>query len=112
MKEKRMVGDYIVLKSVYVGHKEIAICENPQAASDKRYLCCYIENMTVFGCYTEVYISDDFAEITKVFEERISAEAEEIIKETEKPMSRLAQMWRLWLLVAPQSPVKISLRTK
>ena len=27
MDDKRMIGDYTVLNSMYVGHKEIAICE-------------------------------------------------------------------------------------
>lgn len=84
MDDKRMIGDYTVLNSMYVGHKEIAICENPQAAKDERYLCCYIENVIVFERYTEALVSDDFAEIAQVFGERISAAAEEIIKETEK----------------------------
>ena len=47
MDDKRMIGDYTVLNSMYVGHKEIAICENPQAAKDERYLCCYIEQTTI-----------------------------------------------------------------
>lgn len=48
MDDKRMIGDYTVLNSMYVGHKEIAICENQKAARDERYLCCYIENVIVF----------------------------------------------------------------
>ena len=32
MDDKRMIGDYTVLNSMYVGHKEIAICENQKAA--------------------------------------------------------------------------------
>ena len=91
MDDKRMIGDYTVLNSMYVGHKEIAICENQKAAKDERYLCCYIENVIVFERYTEALVSDDFAEIAQVFGERIASAAEEIIKETEKPMSRSAQ---------------------
>ena len=34
MDDKRMIGDYTVLNSMYVGHKEIAICENQKAAKD------------------------------------------------------------------------------
>lgn len=70
--------------SMYVGHKEIAICENQKAAKDERYLCCYIESVIVFERYTEALVSDDFAEIAQVFGERIASAAEEIIKETEK----------------------------
>ncbi len=84
MDDKRMIGDYTVLNSMYVGHKEIAICENQKAAKDERYLCCYIENVIVFERYTEALVSDDFAEIAQVFGERIASAAEEIIKETEK----------------------------
>ena len=84
MDDKRMIGDYTVLNSMYVGHKEIAICENQKAAKDERYLCCYIENVIVFERYTEALVSDDFAEIAQVYGERIASAAEEIIKETEK----------------------------
>ena len=84
MDDKRMIGDYTVLNSMYVGHKEIAICENPKAPKDERYLCCYIENVAIFERYTEALVSDDFAEIAQVYGERIASAAEEIIKETEK----------------------------
>lgn len=36
MNDKRMIGDYTVLNSMYVGHKEIAICENPKADKGER----------------------------------------------------------------------------
>lgn len=43
MDDKRMIGDYTVLNSMYVGHKEIAICENPKAPKDERYLSlCFV----------------------------------------------------------------------
>ena len=84
MDDKRMIGDYTVLNSMYVGHKEIAICENSKAPKDERYLCCYIENVAIFERYTEALVSDDFAEIAQVYGERIASAAEEIIKETEK----------------------------
>lgn len=35
MDDKRMIGDYTVLNAMYVGHKEIAICENPKAPKDE-----------------------------------------------------------------------------
>ena len=91
MDDKRMIGDYTVLNSMYVGHKEIAICENPKADKGERYLCCYIESVVVFERYTEALVSDDFAEIAKVFGERISSAAEEIIKETEKANEQIGE---------------------
>ena len=47
MDDKRMIGDYTVLNSMYVGHKEIAICENQKAAKDERYLCCVSKSMNL-----------------------------------------------------------------
>ena len=72
MDDKRMIGDYTVLNSMYVGHKEIALCENPKADKGECYLCCYIESLVVFERYTEALVSDDFAEIAKVYGERIA----------------------------------------
>ena len=89
--DKRMIGDYTVLNSMYIGRKEIAICENPKADKGERYLCCYIENVIVFERYTEALVSDDFAEIAKVFGERIASAAEEIIKETEKANEQIGE---------------------
>lgn len=37
MDEKRMVGDYTVINSMYIGHREIILGENPKAASGERY---------------------------------------------------------------------------
>lgn len=91
MDDKRMIGDYAVLNSMYVGHKEIAICENPKADKGERYLCCNIESIVVFERYTEALVSDDFAEIAKVFGERIASAAEEIIKETEKANEQIGE---------------------
>ena len=84
MDDKRMIGDYTVLNSMYVGHKEIAICENPKADKGERYLCCYIESVVVFERYTEALVSDDFGE-------RIASAAEEIIKETEKANEQIGE---------------------
>lgn len=84
MEEKRMIGEYEVVDSMYIGHKEIAIAKNPYAAKDERYICCYVENNVIFERYTDCLASDDFAEIVKVFGERISSAADEIIKENEK----------------------------
>ena len=89
MESTKVIGDYIVLNSMYIGHKKIAICENPKAAKDERYLCCYIENMAIFERYTDALVSDNFAEIAQVYGERISKAAEETIKETEKANERV-----------------------
>ena len=82
--EKRMIGDYSVLNTMCVGHREIVICEDPKATANERYLCCYVENNSIFERYTDGMVSDDYAEIAKLFGERITAAAVEILKECER----------------------------
>ena len=84
MDEKRMVGDYTVINSMYIGHREIILGENPKAASGERYVCCYAERALFYEQYLEAQVSDDFAEIVKLYGERVTQAADEIMKETEK----------------------------
>ena len=84
MEGKRTVGDYSVIHSMHIGHRDIVLCENTDAKKGEKYLCCYVENVAVFERYLEALVSDDFAEIVKVFGERVSEAAAEIIKETEQ----------------------------
>ena len=37
MEETRKIGDYSVKYSMYIGHKDIALGENPNADKDERY---------------------------------------------------------------------------
>ena len=48
MDEKRMVGDYTVINSMYIGLKEIILGENPRAANGERYVCCYAERVLFY----------------------------------------------------------------
>lgn len=89
MEEKRMVGDYTVLNSMYIGHKEIILGENPKAESGERYLCCYAERVLFYDQYLEAVVSDDFAEIVKLYGERMTRAADEIMKESEKVASEI-----------------------
>lgn len=89
MDEKRMVGDYTVINSMYIGHKEIILGENPKAASGERYVCCYAERVLFYEQYLEAQVSDDFAEIVKLYGERVTQAADEIMKETEKVASEI-----------------------
>ena len=85
MDDKRMIGDYTVLNSMYVGHKKSPFAKTRKAAKDERYLC-YIENVIVLNATRRLLSAMIFAEIAQVFGERIASAAEEIIKETEKPI--------------------------
>ena len=71
MEETRKIGDYSVKYSMYIGHKDIALGENPNADKDERYMCCFVETNAIFERYSGVLVSDDFAEIAKVFGRRI-----------------------------------------
>lgn len=84
MEETRKIGDYSVKYSMYIGHKDIALGENPSADKDERYMCCFVETNAIFERYSGVLVSDDFAEIAKVFGQRVSDAAEEIIQENER----------------------------
>lgn len=89
MDEKRMVGDYTVLNSMYIGHKEILLCENTQAEKGERYLCCYAERVLIYERYPEAVASDDFAEIVKIYGERMTQAADEIMREAEMVISEI-----------------------
>lgn len=89
MDEKRMVGDYTVINSMYIGHREIILGENPKAASGERYVCCYAERVLFYEQYLEAQVSDDFAEIVKLYGERVTQATDEIMKETEKVASEI-----------------------
>ena len=84
MEETRKIGDYSVKYSMYIGHKDIALGENPNADKDERYMCCFVETNAIFERYSGVLVSDDFAEIAKVFRQRVADAAEEIIQENER----------------------------
>ena len=62
-----MVGDYTVINSMYIGHREIILGENQKAASGERYVCCYAERVMFYEQYLEAQVSDDFAEIVKLY---------------------------------------------
>lgn len=84
MEDVRKVGDYTVLHAMYIGHKEIVLCENADAKPNERYLCCYVENIAIFERYSDAIVSDDFAELVKEYGTRITEAAAEIIREMEK----------------------------
>ena len=87
MEEKRMVGDYTVLHSIHIGQKEVVLGENTKAATGERYLCCYSEQALVFEKLTDGLVSDGYAEIMKVFAERVAEAAKEIVAEIDKEES-------------------------
>lgn len=80
MEETRKIGDYSVKYSMYIGHKDIALGENPNADKDERYMCCFVETNAIFERYSGVLVSDDFAEIAKVFGQRVADVEESVMQ--------------------------------
>ena len=51
MDEVKKIGDYSVKYSMYIGHKDIALGENPGADKNERYMCCFVETNAIFERY-------------------------------------------------------------
>lgn len=86
-KENRKVGDYNVLQSMHIGYKEILLCENPTGPKDERYLCCYAERVLMYEKYDDAIAGDDFAEIVKLYGDRVAQAAGEFLKEGNERMA-------------------------
>lgn len=84
MEEKRMAGNYEVTTAFEIGTKEIIIGENKTAAPDERFVVANYENNGIFERYVDALVGGDYAEITKIFAERVKNEAEKVIDEKSK----------------------------
>lgn len=74
--DRRMAGDYEVIHAFHIGDKEIVIGENINAPGDERYMCAYCEKNEILGLYSDLWVSDDFCEIAKIYADRLSELAE------------------------------------
>lgn len=74
--EKRMAGDYEIIHAFHIGDKEIVIGENINAPGDERYMCAFCEKNEILGLYSDLWVSDDFCEIAKLYADRLSEQAE------------------------------------
>ena len=84
MEEKRMAGNYEVTTAFEIGTKEIIIGEDKTAAPDERFVVANYENNGIFESYVDALVGGDYAEITKIFAERVKNEAEKVIDEKSK----------------------------
>ena len=73
--EKRMAGDYVIIHALHIGNREIVLGENPTGVDDERYMCAFCTENDVFASYTEVMVSDDYAELVQLFGERVAEQA-------------------------------------
>lgn len=74
--EKRMAGNYKIIHAFHIGDKEIVIGENVDAPGDDRYMCAYCEKNEILGLYSDLWVSDDFCKIAKIYADRLSEQAE------------------------------------
>lgn len=74
--DKRMAGPYEIIQSLRIGDREIVLGEDPNAAEDERYMCAFCQSNGIVAGYSEVTASDDYAELVRLFGERISQQAE------------------------------------
>lgn len=75
--EKRMAGEYEIVQALHIGTREIVVGENPADTDGQMYMCAYCTNcFDLYARYEEIVTSDDYAEIVKVFGERLAEQAE------------------------------------
>lgn len=74
--EKRMLGDYEIIHSLYIGDREIVVGDNPHAPKDERYICMNLQHLDVFLKPEVAVVSDDFTEIIQEYGNRLAAQAE------------------------------------
>lgn len=84
LQEKRMAGDYEIFQAISVGIVEIVMGENPNAQRGERYLCAVCTSNDLFEQYSDVCVSDDYAEILELYGQRVASEAEKLLTELEE----------------------------
>ena len=83
--EKRMAGNYEISQAIHIGDREIVIGENLADPNGEFYMCAYCQKNSIFAAYSETMVSDEYAEIVKLFGERVTAQAEKTRQELFKP---------------------------
>lgn len=83
--EKRMAGDYEIIHAMHIGDREIVIGENQADPDGQFYMCAYCQSNGLFAVYNEVMVSDEYAEIVKLFGQRVTEQAEKTRQELFKP---------------------------
>ena len=73
---RRMAGDYEIIQAIHIGDREIVLGEKIQDESVEKYMCAFCQQNELFAAYSEVMCSDNYAEIVKMFGERVTEQAE------------------------------------
>ena len=78
---KRIINDYEIIQSFYVGEKEVVVGENKNA--EYRYICGYYESNEIFERINDCRASNDYLDIMTLFCDR-AKEQVELCKQTQK----------------------------
>lgn len=78
---KRIINDYEIIQSFYVGEKEVDVGENKNA--EYKYICGYYESNEIFERINDCRASNDYLDIMTLFCDR-AKEQVELCKQTQK----------------------------
>lgn len=78
---KKIINDYEIIQSFYVGEKEVVVGENKNA--EYKYICGYYESNEIFERINDCRASNDYFDIMTLFCER-AKEQVELCKQTQK----------------------------
>lgn len=70
----RMVNDYEIIHSFYVGEREVIVGEDKNA--EYRYFCGYYENNEIFSRAVNCQMSNDYLEIMQIYCDRTKEQVE------------------------------------
>ena len=82
---RRMAGDYEIIQAIHIGDREIVLGEKIQDESVEKYMCAFCQQNELFAAYSEVMCSDNYAEMVKMFGERVTEQAEKTRVAMNKP---------------------------
>lgn len=80
--EKRMVENYEITQAVRIGGKEVVFGIDENCAEP--YFCAFYTTNEIFYQYDDCMVGDNFAEMMKLFGERIRQQAEKVLTEQEQ----------------------------
>jgi len=84
MSEKRMISDYEVIASQKIGEDEVILAEKHGTVLNEKYLCCFAYQNGIAEFYKDALVGDNYAEMMKVYGERIASSADKVLTEQEK----------------------------
>jgi len=80
--EKRMAENYEIAQAVRIGGKEVVFGIDENCAEP--YFCAFYTANELFYEYSDCMVGDNFAEMMKLFGERIRQQAEKVLTEQEQ----------------------------